>query len=177
MAFDGARRGSRLVSRTMLARQPTIDRGPRTPWLAFAALALSTGLLLLPVCDLLHLCGCRAPWAGAEAHCNVHDALGPRCPWCEHLALGGAALGAIYAGQWATLRALQRRGVSRWGAAAASLAMFAPLAVLAGALCWLPTDYPHFLVRDARQRLGLPEGPISCVARATRPAVAFCCPK
>ena len=82
---------------------------------------------------------------------------------------------AIYAGQWLVFRALQRRGAAWWSAAAASLAAFAPLALLAGMLTWLPTDYPHFLMRHARQRLGLPEGPISCVARAARPAVARCC--
>jgi hypothetical protein len=34
--------------------------------------------------------------------------------------------------------------------------------VATGALLWLPTDHPHFILRDARSRLGLPAGPISC---------------
>jgi hypothetical protein len=139
------------------------------------ALALITGLLLLPICDALHLCGCRAPWSGADAHCNVHQLAGPRCPWCEHPALGVVAMLAVFGGQWVILRALRRRGAGWSSAAAGSLAALVPLAVMAGALCWLPTDYPHFLARDARQRLGLPDGPISCVARAARPAVAACC--
>jgi hypothetical protein len=143
-------------------------------WLAFIALALGTGLLVLPVCDLLHLCGCRAPWAGGDARCNVHVAPGPHCPWCEHPALGAAVVLPVFTGQWLVLRALQRRA-SGHGAWAGAVAALVPLFVLAGALAWLPTDYPHFLVRDARQRLGLPDGPISCVARVPRPAVARCC--
>ena len=146
-----------------------------SPWLAVPALALITGVLLLPLCDLLHLCGCRAPWAGADAHCNVHEMLGAHCPWCEHMALGIVAMVAVYAGQWATWHVLLRRGVPWWAAASASVAALIPLALLVGALCWLPTDYPHFLVRDARRRLRLPDGPISCVTRAPRPAVAVCC--
>ena len=42
-------------------------------------------------------------------------------------------------------------------------------------LTWLPTDYPHFLVRDARTHLGLPKGPIPCIAREGG-AAALCCP-
>jgi hypothetical protein len=144
-------------------------------WRAVPALVLVTGLLLLPVCDLLHLCGCRAPWSGAAAHCNVHEALGPRCPWCEHPALGTVAMVGIFAGQGGILLGLRRRGAAGWAAGGASVAALVPLALLVGALCWLPTDYPHFLLRDARERLGLPDGPISCVARAPRPAVAVCC--
>ena len=46
-----------------------VSRG--SPWPVMIALALASGLVLLPVCDLLHLCGCRAAWSGADAHCNA----------------------------------------------------------------------------------------------------------
>jgi hypothetical protein len=156
-----------------MTEQPAVSRV--SAWLAVPALVLITGLLLLPVCDLLHLCGCRGPWSSADVHCNVHNPQGPRCPWCEHPALGAGVMLGVYGGQWMTLRALRRRGAGWWAAAAGSLAALAPLAVLVGALGWLSTDYPHFLARDARPRLGLPDGPISCVARSPRPAVAACC--
>ena len=39
-----------------------------------------------------------------------------------------------------------------------------PLAfVLSAGVCWLATDYPHFLVEDARGRLGIPAGPLVTV--------------
>jgi len=39
-----------------------------------------------------------------------------------------------------------------------------PLAVVASAgACWLATDYPHFLVADARGRLRIPAGPLTTV--------------
>ena len=41
----------------------------------------------------------------------------------------------------------------------AALVALPAAAVLAGFLTWLPTDYPHFLAKDARPRLGLPSGP------------------
>jgi hypothetical protein len=34
---------------------------------------------------------------------------------------------------------------------------------LTGALVFLATDYPHFLVEGARERLGLPAGPFRTV--------------
>jgi hypothetical protein len=140
------------------------------------AVAAITAVLLTPICDVLHRCGCRALWAGGESHCNVRLSQGPHCPWCEHRALGGAAAGLVLGGQAGVYALAARRRGALVGAVAAILAL--PVASVAGgALAWLPTDYPHFLVRDARARLGLPEGPIPCVARTTSAASAPCCPR
>ena len=46
--------------------------------------------------------------------------------------------------------------------ASAALVALPLLSVGGGALAWLTTDYPHFLVHDARARLGLPAGPLHC---------------
>ena len=120
--------------------------------------------VVLQLCSLLHLCGCASPWGGAATRCNVHAREGPRCPWCVHPWLGAVAFGVTMAGQAGVYRLVRRRGAS--GAAATVAAVSAlPLAVaLGGAIAWLPTDYPHFLVTDARARLGLPDGPIGCYA-------------
>lgn len=138
-------------------------------WWLPVPLLLLTGLVYLPACDLLHLCGCRPFWVGGDATCDVHRSSGPHCPWCEHWPLGGAALLGIGSGQILFLRARLRAGARPAAAAAASVAVSPVLFVLVGALLWLPTDHPHFIVKDARERLGLPAGPISCVAR-TGPA-------
>ncbi len=138
------------------------------PFLAVAAL---TAILLGPVCGLLHRCGCTA-WGG-EAGCNVHQAQGPHCPWCEHRALGATAAALVLGGQLLVFRLTKRR-TRPAVAVIAAIAALAPISVLAGALVWLPTDYPHFLALRARERLGLPEGPISCIGRGT--AAALCCP-
>ena len=41
-------------------------------------------------------------------------------------------------------------------------------ALLAGALTFLLTDYPHFLLHDARARTGIPEGPVTTRAPVVR---------
>mmetsp|Transcript_67006 Transcript_67006/g.157216 ORF Transcript_67006/g.157216 Transcript_67006/m.157216 type:complete len:238 (-) Transcript_67006:34-747(-) len=33
-------------------------------------------------CSLLFRCNCTWEWAGGWDNCNVHNATGPRCPWC-----------------------------------------------------------------------------------------------
>ncbi|CAJ1412463.1 unnamed protein product [Effrenium voratum] len=33
-------------------------------------------------CNLLFRCNCTWEWAGGWDNCNVHNATGPRCPWC-----------------------------------------------------------------------------------------------
>jgi len=83
---------------------------------------------------------------------------------CEHSSLGNVAYAGTLLGQGLVLRALLRRGRSPLVAGIAASAALLPAVVLAGALVWLPTDYPHFLGENARSRLGLPAGPIRCVA-------------
>jgi hypothetical protein len=130
-------------------------------WWPLAPILVLAGLLYLPACNALHRCGCRPPWAGADAACDVHRASGPHCPWCEHWTLGGLALLGIVAGPVLTFRSRLRSGASPASAATASLAALPVAIIVTGALLWLPTDHPHFIFRDARLRLGLPAGPIS----------------
>eukprot|EP00434_Breviolum_minutum_P025298 symbB.v1.2.022351.t1/scaffold1977.1/size96879/6 len=33
-------------------------------------------------CSWLFRCGCTWEWAGGWNRCNVHNAFGPKCPWC-----------------------------------------------------------------------------------------------
>lgn len=122
-----------------------------------------TSLLLYPLCNALFLCGCGPMWGSAAAHCNVHADHGAHCPWCEHSALG--AFGFVFT--------LAVQGVvfvlARWGRrsvlAATLLALVAlPLATgVSAGVSWLATDYPHFLVKDARARMGIPAGPLATV--------------
>ena len=129
--------------------------------LAFLAVAAVSALLLTPICGLLHRCGCQAPWSGGETYCNARSAAGPHCPWCEHRVLGGASAAFIIGGQLLVFgRALRRLRLA--AAATAALVVLPLMSVAVGALAWLATDYPHFLVQDARSRLGLPAGPLHC---------------
>ena len=49
-------------------------------WLLGALLA---SFAILPICDLAFDCGCRWPGFGGYAHCDIHTAGPPDCPWCE----------------------------------------------------------------------------------------------
>ena len=127
----------------------------------FVGIAAVTLILFEPICGALHRCGCQAPWSGGKTYCNVKQPVGPHCPWCEHRALGGVAAALVLGGQLLVFRlALGRLGLA--GAAAAALIALPLASVLGGAIAWLPTDYPHFVVEDARARLGLPAGPFHC---------------
>ena len=138
--------------------------GPRLAFLATAAL---TAVLLLPLCDVLHRCGCRGPFLGGWERCNVHHATGPRCPWCAHPPLGSAVVPLTLGGQWLVYRRARGRNLGPAAAAAVAAAAL-PLVVLpVAALLWLPTDYPHLLVPEARSRLGLPRGPLQCGSPAS----------
>jgi hypothetical protein len=55
------------------APAPFLDR------FAFAVVGLLAAAFAHPVCDLFFRCGCN--WLGA-AHCNIHTAGVPHCPWC-----------------------------------------------------------------------------------------------
>jgi hypothetical protein len=141
---------------------------------AFAAVLVVTGVLGYPLCDGLHRCGCALPWSGGEAACNVHLRSGPHCPWCEHRLLGAGAFAAIVAVQWSVFAVATRRGAKPARAALLAAVSLAAAGPLVGALAWTATDYPHFLVRDARQRLGLPAGPLRCVAKPAEVGAACC---
>jgi hypothetical protein len=126
-----------------------------------AVLAL-TATLHLPLCGALFRCGCVTPWAGGSEHCNIHAAQGPHCPWCAHTGVGAAAFGVTLAGPVVAYVLVRRRKASVGASTLAAVAAVPVAALLSGAATWIATDYPHFLAKDARARLGLPAGPLPC---------------
>ena len=140
----------------------------------FLAVAAGTGVFFTPLCAVLHRCGCRASWDGGESHCNVHDAQGPHCPWCEHPGLGGLAAAGTIGGQAMAFLWVRRRGASLGRSALAAVAALPFTLVASGSAAWLLTDYPHFLVRDVRSRLGIPKGPLRCVLAGPRVGASCC---
>ncbi len=124
---------------------------------------LVTSVFLYPLCNAVFRCGCGTLWGDADARCNVHAQHGAHCPWCDHPGLGTFGYLLTLAGQGAVFALVRRR---RGSIAAATLAAVGalPLAILVSAgASWLATDYPHFLVKDARGMLRIPAGPLVTV--------------
>jgi hypothetical protein len=73
--------------------------------LIFLAGAVVTSVFFIDFCNLVYDCGCTHLWAGAAAHCNIHKAHPPHCPWCS-IGMGGFAsvYVAILAAQFVALR-------------------------------------------------------------------------
>ena len=66
----------------------------------FAAAAATACVFFIDWCDFLFRCGCESLWAAAAAHCNIHEASPPHCPWCiEHGRYGGMAFAAVVIAQ------------------------------------------------------------------------------
>jgi hypothetical protein len=80
---------------------------------AVAAVAL-TAMTFHPLCNLLFRCGCAWFFAGAAAHCDIHDPAPPNCPPCASVAAGAAFAAAMVIGWLAAARAT-RRGYARMG--------------------------------------------------------------
>ena len=72
--------------------------------LLFLAAATVTSVFFIDVCNLIFECGCRSLWAGADAHCNIHQAHVRHCPFCS-IGLAGSigVWGAILAAQAAVM--------------------------------------------------------------------------
>jgi hypothetical protein len=119
-----------------------------------------TSVLLYPLCHQVFRCGCRTMWGGAADHCNVNETEGPHCPWCESPRLG--AFGFLMTlGLQASVFAVARwRRVSVPSATLAAVVALPPAVLVSGGASWLATDYPHFVVKDARERLGVAPGPV-----------------
>jgi hypothetical protein len=75
----------------------------------FAVCAVVTCVFFINLCNAIYRCGCGSLWAGADAHCNVHNPTGKHCPWC---AIGGVGQKAILAGML-----LPQAALSFWPAA------------------------------------------------------------
>ena len=67
-----------------------------------------------PVCDLLFRCGCTWVWAGAAAHCNIHNPLPPHCPVCTDMFVGGLFAIGLFAA-WCLVVALAARTIKTGG--------------------------------------------------------------
>jgi hypothetical protein len=127
------------------------------PFLLFTALVAA---FTYPLCGFLFRCGCLSLWDEAADHCNIHMAGAFHCPWCEHVGLGALGFAVMIAGQVLAFVLLRRRGGSVRASTLGAVAALPLAALLAGGLTFLLTDYPHFLARNARERIGLPPGPI-----------------
>ncbi|MDX2153429.1 MAG: hypothetical protein SFV54_21980 [Bryobacteraceae bacterium] len=44
--------------------------------------ALFTAVFYIDFCNFFFQCGCRSLWAGADAHCNIHQPHSRHCPFC-----------------------------------------------------------------------------------------------
>ena len=112
-------------------------------WVVGLSVVLLTAVLLHNVCDLFYDCGCTWLWAGGDAHCNIHEANGPHCPWCAN-GLGGlvTVLGlttlAEMLGAWGPRRPFWARLVGSVFAGALTL-------LALGILFALHDGYPTFL--------------------------------
>lgn len=134
----------------------------------FLLLAALVAVLKTPLCGWIFQCGCVSLWSGAAEHCNVHLARAFHCPWCEHPGLGTLGFALMLAGQALAFVLIRRQGGSVRTSTLGAVAALPVAALLAGGLTFLLTDYPHFLVMGARERIGLPSGPISTRAPVAR---------
>ena len=66
----------------------TLSLSPKRVLLLAVSAVVSASVFMPPVCNLLFKCGCSWLWTTAAAHCNIHNAEPPHCPWCSHGALG-----------------------------------------------------------------------------------------
>jgi hypothetical protein len=112
---------------------------------ALAVVALVAAASAHPLCNLLFRCGCGV-WSAA--HCNVHHAVGPRCPWCTapwHFAAAVAGwLAATVLGIWLARRRFGRRTATTL---AGAFGGFAVGVLGSGVVTVLLTGYPYLFVR------------------------------
>jgi hypothetical protein len=59
----------------------------------FLVAASVTAVFFIDFCNWIYACGCRSLWAGADAHCNIHQPGARHCPFC---AIGVAGGGAVF---------------------------------------------------------------------------------
>jgi hypothetical protein len=77
---------------------------------AVAVVMLFAAAIAHPLCNLFFSCGCAIT---GSAHCNIHAAAPPHCPWCtagwHFLAAGAVWLLGAYAGVYFARRRFGRR--------------------------------------------------------------------
>ena len=107
---------------------------------------VSASVLMPPVCNLVFKCGCSWLWTTAAAHCNIHNAAPPHCPWCSHGALGyyvpyvGFIVGQFLVGALA-LRFTGQLVLAVWMTVVAIL----PIGYLMGQVTVRLVHYPHLI--------------------------------
>ena len=69
-----------------------------------------TSLFFINLCNVIFACGCVSLWAGADAHCNIHDSAVRHCPVCSHGAIGYAMVFAAIAAPQLAAAFLLKRG-------------------------------------------------------------------
>ena len=110
---------------------------------ALAVVAVVAAAIAHPVCNLFFRCGCDL---FGPAHCNIHQAAGPHCPWCTHPwafpLVGAGWMGAAMLGAALGRRAFGRRAAST--IACAFVGLFVGM-LASGAATILVSGYPHFL--------------------------------
>lgn len=104
----------------------------------FLAAAAFTGVFFINWCDLVFQCGCTFSWAGGAAHCNIHNAGPPHCPWCVNAPAAGASLAFTLLVQGAVV---WRPGPMGWLRALAAFAASPSASILAGAVVGVATGY------------------------------------
>lgn len=96
-----------------------------------------TSVFFVNWCDVVFQCGCRSLWNGIATHCNIHDATGPHCPWCEHPLAGGAvAFGAVVIAQWASVYRTKASTLGRLALALAAFPIVSGLVALVQRFVW-----------------------------------------
>lgn len=158
------------------AEEPTLPRGGWLPGAAQFALALC-GCYALDCtlhnryCGFLFRCGCTFPWAGGASACNIHNPVGPKCPWCNvhngslswlAPAITGnfnvALMVLSYCAVWGAQRLPAPPSRALAARAAAAVAAFLGWGFLMGVVFWRfdGTHYPCFLLWGRETECQLP---------------------
>jgi hypothetical protein len=115
---------------------------------ALLLVAIAALIASHPICNLLFRCGCSLFFA--TQHCNLHDSVGPRCPWCVapwRFAVSIAVGLAGAAGGIALARRGGRRPLRTVGFALVGLALGV---IASGAATALSSGYPRLLFFELR---------------------------
>jgi hypothetical protein len=103
----------------------------------FLPAAAVTCTFFINLCNWIYRCGCASLWAGADAHCNVHNATGRHCPFCAHGLAGYAAVLSLILIAQFVLSRWPPRWDWRLRSLLALLAFPAVISVAAAVLGWL----------------------------------------
>jgi hypothetical protein len=122
--------------------QPSLQKS----LLVICIAAISTSLFMAPFCGFMFKCGCSWLWTTAAAHCNIHHAAPPHCPWCSYGYLGYflPMVGFIAGQSLAGLLVLRSTGNLLLSIVVA-LVCFLAVGLLMGLVTLTLVDYPHFI--------------------------------